>query len=372
MSVVALMLVAAATAMAQDVTGFKAINLQGDARVLTPEGKMVPVELNREYAFGTQMQTGRNSFLDLELSPGNTFRLLARTRLTVTQDVNNPKLKRLKLDAGTVDLKLDNYPAGHKLQVETPTAVCGAVGTRFVVEFEASENEQVAAQKAGGRENRFTCSDGEVFVASRFSVKDATKEGDAMDVGNVAAGSQMVAVIHEGVENSYTDITVNRGKLTFDYGDGSNELQVEPENNQPTRFVCALEKTGSESVAAIDVKQGEVVSVKRKKKFFGGESVEETAITPTNGAVVLKKNDVFAPDENVTTVDDYIAAAKTEGELHSKIVDMERAGQPVPETARAELKAATDKASKLRRQLVSRNIQRAIKGARRNSRPSIH
>jgi hypothetical protein len=367
----ALMLVAAVSVSAADITNFKAVNMQGDAKIQIPGGQIVDVELNKDYPFGSTVQTGRNSFLDLELSEGNTFRLLARTKLVVGEDAKNPKLKQLKLETGSVNVKLDNYPKDHKLQVETPTAVCGAVGTRFIVEFESDENETIAAQKAGGRENRFTCDKGEVFVASRFSVKDEEVQGESMDVGNVTAGSQMVAVIHEGEENTYTDIPVNRGKLTFDYGgEKGNELTVEPKDNQPTRFVCALEKKSSDTqLAALDVKSGEVVSVKRSKPLFGQEKVEETAVTPADGAVVLSKNEVFTPKQGDTTVDDYIASTETEGELHSEITDMERAGEAVPEAKRKDLQAATDKATTLRKQLVSRNIQRMIRTVNRNSRP---
>ena len=83
--------------------------------------------------------------MDLQFSQDNTFRLLARTTLMVTQGVRNPKLKVIQLTQGSVDLKLDDYPPDLKFQVETPSAICGAVGTRFSVSF---EDESIAY--AGG------------------------------------------------------------------------------------------------------------------------------------------------------------------------------------------------------------------------------
>jgi hypothetical protein len=117
---------------AEDIKGFTPINQEGDCTINSGSG-FLPASIGKLYPFGNNAKTGRNSFLDLEFSDGNTFRLLARTSVTITENAKDPKLKVIQLTKGTVDLKLDNFPADHKLQVETPTASCGAVGARAIV-----------------------------------------------------------------------------------------------------------------------------------------------------------------------------------------------------------------------------------------------
>lgn len=360
-------------AMAADITGFKAVALEGTAQIKVGDAAAQPIELDKQYPFGATVMTGRNSWVNLEFNQGNTFRLLARSSLEITEDVKNPKLKKLSLETGKVEIKLDDFPKDHKLQVETPTAVCGAVGTRFVVEFENDENETIAAQKKGGRESSFACDQGEVYVASRFEVKGDEVDGKSMDVGNITAGSAMVAVIHEGLENTYTDITVNRGKLTFAYGgDSGAELVAEAKNNQATRFVCALEKTDKDTtVAAMEVKEGEIINVKRTKRLIGEPTVEETVLTVQNGPVVVNKAEVFEQEKDITVVTDYIAAAKKEGELHSQIVDIERAGQQPTAAQETALRQAAGEATALRQKLLAKTTIRQIQQIQRITRPRI-
>lgn len=357
---------------AADITGFTATAVTGTCEVQQGDA-FIAITLNQEYPFGTVVRTGRNSFADLKFSENNTFRLLARTQIAINQNTSNPKLKVLKLETGSIELKLDDYPKDHKLQVETPTAVCGAVGTRFVVSFESDAADTMAADdsKKGSRENRFSCDQGEVFVASRFTIKDKPVEGETINVGSVQAGSAMVAVIHEGLENSYSDITVNRGKLSFGYGgkDG-NTLNAEATPDKPVRFVCALEKSKSDvDVAAVEVLEGEVKNVKTTKRLMAPTTVEEVVIAPTDGAVVINKSNVMDAQPGTTTVTEYIAAAKVEAEMHSKLVDKESAGQAVTAEETRALKDAASAASKLRKDLVRKSVIRTLQQIHRNTNP---
>jgi hypothetical protein len=339
------------------ITGFTALEVKGKCKIEEAgTTEYVDIKIGVEYAFGSTIKTMRKSFVELQFSANNKFRLLARTTLKINQDTRNPKLKIVKLESGQVELELDDFPRDHSLKVETPTAVCGAVGTRFVVAFEDNQGDAVAAAaKKGGRENRFNCSQGEVHVASRFSVDDVTLEGDTLDIPGFGAGTEIVAVIHEGKENSYTDISVNRGKLTFNYGDDDTNTLVVDGTKKRARFVCALEKSDDTvPIIAMKVEEGEVTNVRRKR--FGDDL---TVVSDQDETVVIKKKNIGVPKKNADKIPEkYIAAAKKEGELHSQLVDLE--AEPVPDVLAidkltVEVDAAAKDATRLRNLLTKRS-----------------
>lgn len=343
---------------ADDITGFKCVGFDGECTYKTDAG-LQPLEKDKVYPWGTELHTGRGAYADLAFLPvssdkdkQNTFRLLARTVLVVSQDVKNPKLMRLAVSAGGVDLKLDSFPKGSQLQVETPSAVCGAVGTRFKVTYEGGDTDEETVARQGSHENRFDCSKGAVFVASHFAVKDTTVQGEAVNVGQMKAGSALVAVIHAGAENTYTDITVNRGRLDFDIGGQKGAaLEAKGSEDKPVRFVCALEKSDSDvTTTALEVKSGELTNRTAHFQPDDHEKVKETTVTPKDGPVVVD-HQVLKKRED-TVVADYLAAAKTEGELATALDDKVRAGQPVTDAEHQAVKAAAKAASKLRQSLL--------------------
>lgn len=316
------------SALGAGIEGYTPFNLQGQCTVQTDAG-YEPVVLNQFYPFGKTVKTDRNSFLDLRFSEGNTFRLLARTTITITEDVKDPKLKILQLTSGSVDLSLDQYPKDHKLQVETPSAICGAVGTRFVVEFEAVEGSE------GSRTHSFRCDQGEVQIASRFTVDDEIVIGQSFAVSNFTAGSEMVAEFQEGVNNAYTDVTVNRGRLDFNYGGREGvsftvEAEEPPPGQQPVeapRFTCALEKRpDGTTVVAFKMIRGVAAF-----SFFGGQAGAER-VTARDGAVLVPGKKVETETGEVVAIEkgvqaeavaaQYLETAKTEGTENAKLVDL--------------------------------------------------
>ncbi len=371
---VGLALLGAISTHAQEITGFTAIRVVGDCQVIENDQPR-PIKEGETFSFGTTVETQRRSVLDLQFSDGNTFRLLARTRLQVSEATDNPKLKVLRLEKGDVELSLDKFPKDHKLQVETPTAVCGAVGTRFVVTFEPEAEDATA--KSESRSSGFSCSQGEVYVASRFSIDDKEVIGNTLNVPSMPAGSQLVATIHEGLENSYTDIVVTRGRLSFEYGGSKgNSFAVEPRGeDKPTRFVCALEKSeDSVQMAAVEVREGAIVNT--RKRFLLGD--ETTEITAEDGAVLVKDQKVFAADPEEaeeaekSLTSRYLAAAQEEGELHSQWIDITLEGRADP-LLEARVVEAARNATALRSQLATlrtiRMLNQIKRGASRSMRP---
>lgn len=347
-----------------DIGGFTAIEITGRCQAKAPgQAEFAPVVKGQEYDFGTMVTTSRNSALVLEFSTGNTFQLLARTKLIIAEDTRDPKLKILKLREGTVNLTLDDFPKDHKLQVETPTAVCGAVGTRFVVSFDDDD-----ASKA---KNSFSCDKGEVFVASRFEFDDDQPVlRRTLDVPSVKAGSALVAVIHQGLENSYTDVTVNRGKLTFDYGGKAGKLRVSPDEGKSARFICSLEKSeGDVDMMALKVEDGEVENVRTTRRFGFGAEKEEIDTVSDGATVVIQKSEVKEPKkaEDMGAVEAYLDAAREEGEAHTEWVEMKLDDAPKAaiDAQEVKVKTAAAKASKLRRQLMAKRMRKLTGQIRR-------
>jgi len=250
--------------------------------------------------------------------------------------------------------------------------VCGAVGTRFVVSFEDAES----GEAVGSRKNRFSCDKGEIRVANRFSIGQEALEGNTFDVPKIQAGGDLVAVIHEGLENTYTDITVNRGKLTFNYGGKKgNTFSVEPARGKPTRFVCSLEKSAKDiNLMAMKVEEGVVTSENRKPRIFRTALIEKTEIKPVDGAIRVKAAQIASVEDKKKKEDvaaDYIQAAKKEGELHSELMVMQQqpaGNQAALDAKEKEMRAAAKQATKIRNRLLARRTTKILQQLRRSGR----
>ncbi|NOY83009.1 MAG: FecR domain-containing protein [Kiritimatiellaeota bacterium] len=321
---------------------FHAISKKGQCKVrLTSAKSYVPLELNKEYPFSTALKTGRNSFAVIEFSNGNRFRVLARTKVVVTADVRNPKFKKLQLARGKVEVELDNFPPGARFSVETPTAVCGAVGTHFAVEFADVEEPsggffgRLFGRKYREHENRFGCTKGKIFARS-----------PTFAASSLEAGTRLRAVVHAGRENSYSEISVPEGQAALELA-GGNRLDIE----QGGRLRTAQEKSATAEFVALTIEAGAAAA--------GGRRLEG------NGrAVVLKKNEFYQADG----VSKYVAAARTEGRLQTDLDEEKQKPAPDPERIRkleAEVKKAAEKATRLRRRIAARNMRRIIQRVRR-------
>lgn len=134
---------------------FKINKITGKCFVVPPATeKPVAAEEGKAYPYGTKVQTGRKSSLVIEFSKGNECRVLANADLTVTEDVKDKKLKTVKLNGGKIEVTLEKaFKENNGLNVETPSAICGAIGCRFDVH--ATEQRTVSVVV-------IICHDGEV------------------------------------------------------------------------------------------------------------------------------------------------------------------------------------------------------------------
>jgi FecR protein len=134
----------------------KAMKVEGEVTVRADEKTApVSVKVGESYPAGTVVTTGRKAFVDMEFSPQNQFRILSNSTVTIQPDTKNPKLVALKVQAGEVESNLGAFPKGCKYEVQTPVAVCGAVGTVYRVSYVITE-KGVATFVVDDREGHVT------------------------------------------------------------------------------------------------------------------------------------------------------------------------------------------------------------------------
>lgn len=356
---------AAQEAGADPVQTFRVIKFDGRCEVRTDDGDYADLQ-RQAYPYGVTLKTGRHSFILVEVSPGNTFQLMARTALTIEQSKKDPRLKRIRMNEGGVSLLLDKWPRGHKLDVETPSAVCGAVGTRFVVSVEP-EIHAKDGSIAYARQS-FRCDEGMIELNSRFEIADATVRGQSLQAAAIPEHTALAGYIHEGLENAYVDLTVNRGSLAFTFG-GQQSFVAEAEKAS-TRFVCAFQKSEEKTdLIALKVEAGAIT--KRISGIFGRQDQRITAI---DRPVLLakKKLHVYTNESTDTPVEDYIAAAREEGNKQAEILFLESTGgdRAVIHKKRQELQQLATKATELREKLQTERVKRMLRSIRHGNRRS--
>jgi len=135
-------LATAASAQGNLDPAFRVVRVNGDCQVsIKGEDGFQPVVESKAYPYGSAIRTGARSSLVIVLSEGNIVRVLANANLIMDENADDPKIKNVRLNDGEVEVELNSafHKGGNTLNVETATAICGAVGTHFRV---ASRLEQ--------------------------------------------------------------------------------------------------------------------------------------------------------------------------------------------------------------------------------------
>ena len=91
-----------------------------------------------------------------------------------------------------------------------------------------------------------------------------------------------------------------------------------------------------------------------------------------DGAVVISKSRVFTHGKSTIT-EDYLAAAKVEGEIYDEVEALKADGAEAPglQAAEKRLGAAAKKASKLRSKLLSKRTRKMLQQLRRTQRSRV-
>jgi hypothetical protein len=116
---------------------FRVLKITGECSLKRPkELNFAPAEESKAYPYGTKLRTGMQSSLVVVFSEGNICRVLANADLTISEGPSNKKLKIIRLNEGEVEVELKEtfHSDGNALNVETATAICGAIGCKFRVQ----------------------------------------------------------------------------------------------------------------------------------------------------------------------------------------------------------------------------------------------
>jgi len=137
---------------------FKIVKVTGDCAVRAPDSEdFSPAEEGKAYPYGTKMRTGRNSSAIIAFSDGNQCRVLARASLAITEKEEDASFKLIKLEQGKISLTLqEDYHETNELNVETATAICGAIGSDYDVTVTIQDGLIVVY---------VTCSDGSIWAS---------------------------------------------------------------------------------------------------------------------------------------------------------------------------------------------------------------
>lgn len=276
----------------------------------SPSG-YAPAEVPRTYPLGWWART-QQSPLKIEFSKDNVFRLLPRSEVQVSgTGAANSKFRRIiKLNAGEVDLELKNLQ-GSRVEVETPTAICGAVGTAFTVDATTG---------------RFVVREGAIFANA--------KKDSGFKAERVSGEFTLVP----GSENAFTSINVS-GAFSL------NGTKV----SQGKLHAMLAKARGGTGQAALKIHSGS----------FGG----------AGGGVYLMNQGKLEPvtDTELKRIHhQYLEASKSEGSFNLTKEGLLAQKQKVPPALEQQLQAAAKRATELRKKLFMRRVIRdtAIENAR--------
>jgi hypothetical protein len=233
---------------------FRVVRMKGICRVMAA-GEFIPLELNQEYALGTIIRTGVHSFADVEFTKLNIFRILPRTTLEITEDARNSPRKVLSLHSGSVRVEMDKLPAGHKVEVETPSMICSAEGTRFTVSYNDEELELPRRFRGLSGAHRFVCDSGKIEIASRHARDDGRVYIGRSLILSATPGTELWAALLDGIDSFYAKVYVQRGQIAGKHGDAiSFNINAD---EMPTEFETGMTlQEDLMPVIAFDVGEG--------------------------------------------------------------------------------------------------------------------
>jgi hypothetical protein len=296
----------------EKIESFTVDKTQGKVCQIRPKsGVYQTAKPGETYQVGSSGKTGAGSWLTITFDKDHRFNLLPNAEVVIQRETKSAKFREagniiLGLQKGKVEV--DEKSKDYSLKVQTPTAVCGAVGTSYTVE-------------TTGNTTIFSCDEGEIKAASEEdnSFMTALGEGQGLTTSTVP-----------GKENSFTRISNPKGKpeVTFASGDAGTL-------SSGTEIEFAQEKSrNSNRPVAIRIKEGGSV---------GGTKSGHYVIEDGQFVDASKK------DDGVELVNDYLNAAKKEANLRSsKLKNM----SPDEADNDDEVKKAAEDASEKRRKLM--------------------
>lgn len=319
----------AAVAAEASFDNFTVREVRGDACEVMPAGSAAwaAARDGERHKAGSRGKTGARSSFVAAFDEDNRFRLLPGTEVRVQTSTRDPKFRKvisLNMDQGSVEVDLKAFPKNHQLKVQTPTAVCGAVGTAFTVRSERRDA------------NRIECREGTVFARS---VADGSFRAPA-----IRAGEALDAELSPGKENSYVRLKTEGGDLPVAFGSDAARFPV----REGSVVQVAQQRADDARQVAMKVERGRVGDA------GAGRYVVES------GAVRNVSNDARLSG----LVDDYVALARAEGGARGELDAARARGASAAEVAelQARLDRAAAEATARRNALFAREeIRRAVR-----------
>lgn len=290
-----------------------------------------PAAIKQSYPVGWWAKTG-GSRLDIQFSPGNDFILLPGSEAEISDRTGrggSGLQRKVSLKTGKVVMELNGRDSKN-IQVETPTAICGAVGTVFEVNAATSD---------------FNITKGAVYL---IATKDSSFRGDAIR-GNVS--------LDTGNENTSVSGTVS-GKFVV------NGAPVVASGAK----IDLAKADGGPSEAALEVpapmKTNAVWEITTEPTVAGAAATVQKTSTIPAGSYLMAANStklvkVTSPERKALHRN-YRAAARTEGSLTVQQKMYKAAKQPAPAGLNGQVKAAARQATTLRKQLFARRVMRNV------------
>jgi hypothetical protein len=284
---------------------FTITSFSGNAQLGSTPQSYIPAVVKNAYPLKTWAKTPAGSSLVVEFSADNIFRLLPNSEIQVMgAGETNAKFRRVvRLTTGSVALDLNALPKGSEIKVETPTAVCGAVGTVFT---------------ADANTGKFDCSRGHIYARSE---QEKGFQADSI------SGSVTLA---PGQENSFASADV-----TGDFSVNGRKF-----SGQSVQLRLAKAKGGA-STSAVEITGGGADLPKGVYLMDGGK------LQPINSG-------------EASLHQEYLSAAQKEGSLNLQKQSSTASGQTPSPGLDAELAAATRKATELRNKLFARGVMRDV------------
>jgi hypothetical protein len=191
---------------------FKLTKINGDCSVALPGGDQQIAREGVSYPYGSTIKTGRKASLVVVLSEGNEVRVLAETTFVADQSAKNSSEKTIKLREGRIQVRLDpKFHETNKFTVETPSAICGAIGSDFDI---------TTSGGTGANSTIVLCTDGAVSVAGLWPQWQTTLDaGDGIAISTITGDTFMTIRATSGrFDINYTSGDGTSGSLNLGVG----------------------------------------------------------------------------------------------------------------------------------------------------------
>ena len=174
---------------------FTIAKVTGTCEVQAPDASESEAAVEgKAYAYGTLIRAGSSSSCIVSFSEDNGCLVCQNTTARITQQEKNKKFKIVRVVDGEVEFNLEkDFHKYNQLSVETPSAVCKAIGCTFATGFQIVGDLKTST---------FRCSEGEIGAT-----------GDYFSITDFGADDQVT--ISETPNNNFIRVKIVKGEVTL-------------------------------------------------------------------------------------------------------------------------------------------------------------